>query len=311
MSNPIMNTTTEAANDLKRTLLESAGDESGFTELLKQLSPKQLKETQEFFWDFVLTQSESTQTPIGRNDIISAIEPASKFQQRARCKEPIGYCTVSMCIRTNPECAVNRLTSVMRSLRPMLASILSERPELLSMPLETPVVSENGSESTLSESPAEDKTLSTQEPESLSHAEVSASQEPLASIEASDDKYAKYKPTLWSMIEFDGLDHSILMTTEGRILQFASAAKTDINKIAQVLSAEILAVIEQGEAANFKPLLTVTKEFKKGVVAMRSLGNDIYLVGVSETVLPAKIHSLIVRLGNQLKEELEAEKPEA
>ncbi|NTW49463.1 MAG: hypothetical protein HGB19_07035 [Chlorobiales bacterium] len=303
-----MNTTTEALSDLKRNLLQSAGDEQKFTELLKLLSPRQLKETQEFFWDFIIAQSQPTQTPFTRNDVISAIEPTSKYQQRARCKEPIGYCTVSMCIRTHPECAVSRLTSVMRSFRPIIASLLSERPELHSMSFDAPALSENSTESKALESSLDGEPHPAQE--TLSPKDVSEL-EPVHSSDTKKEQYAKYKHTLWSMIELEGLDHAILMTVEGEILQHASSAKVDIDKIAQVLSAEILAVIEQGDAANFKPLLTVTKEFKKGVVAMRSLGNDVYLVGVSETVIPAKIHSLIVRLGNQLKEELGAiEKPE-
>lgn len=303
-----MNTTTDAISTIKRGLLESAGDEQKFTELLKSIDINQLKEIQQFFWDLVIEQSQPTKTPITRRDIISAIEPASKFQQRARCKEPIGYCTISLCMRTDPQCAANRILGIMKSLRSMLAAILSERPELLSTPIETLVFSQNGTAPTASPLAPDGEIIS--DPESAMVATEACETPSLT--EPKENMYAKYKPTLWSMIEFEGLDHAILMTTDGEILEHASSAKADIGAIAQVISSEIYAVIEQGEAANFKPLLTVTKEFKKGVIAIRWLGGNIYLVGISETVLPGKIHSLIVRLGNQLKEELDVTQiPEA
>jgi hypothetical protein len=106
------------------------------------------------------------------------------------------------------------------------------------------------------------------------------------------------------MVEFEGLDHVFLQTKEGQVLQFASSSRNDYLNIASKISSEIESVIEQGEAANYEQLLTVTKEYSQGVLAIRFLKDDIYLVGVSETVLPGKIHSLIVKLGDLVKAEL-------
>jgi hypothetical protein len=40
------------------------------------------------------------------------------------------------------------------------------------------------------------------------------------------------------------------------------------------------------------------------VVAIRSIGQKLYLVGVSRIVLPARIHSLIIKLGTELSKEV-------
>ncbi|MDW8465051.1 MAG: hypothetical protein RML35_02355 [Chloroherpetonaceae bacterium] len=44
-------------------------------------------------------------------------------------------------------------------------------------------------------------------------------------------------------------------------------------RIADVIADEIFWVKEQGSALNFASLLTVTKEFERGVLAIRALGN--------------------------------------
>jgi hypothetical protein len=295
-----MSTTTDVGNSLMHDLLLVATDEEKFRAMLKELDAWQLKRAQEFFWDFLIEQSQGGTTKYCRSDIISAIEPISKYQQRVRCKEPIGYCTVTLCIRTSPACACTRMMEVILSLRPLLARLVLERPELTSsgFDLHDHFLAEGPVQE-----PAQVETTGGDHTHSLIDDTSPFTKTPSDAV-AEDEKYAKHKHLLWAMIETDGLDHVILMTTDGTVLQYASSNERDITKIAEVISSEIYAVIEQGEATNFNPLLTVTKEFDKGVIAIRSLGGGIYLVGASGTVLPGKIHSLIVRLGNHLKKEL-------
>jgi hypothetical protein len=281
----------DALNPIKHSLLSSASDESVYGTILRKLNVKELKHLQEFFWDFLINESQQAPTKFTRADILAVIEPTSKYQQRARCQEPLGYCTISMCIRINPACATTRISGILLSIRPLLQTLVSERPDLLSK------------FSTASTAPATASSIERQKlvkeglPKRLAEPET-----------LSDDfraKFARHKETLWSMIESDGLDHALIMTEQGTILQFATTKSHDLNRITDIIADEIFWVKEQGQAAAFDNLLTVTKEFEHGVLAIRSLGNKLYLVGSSQTVLPGKIHSLIWRLGNELRQDIQ------
>ncbi|RFM23468.1 MAG: hypothetical protein D0433_11085 [Candidatus Thermochlorobacter aerophilum] len=279
----------DALNSVKYNLLSSVSDESVYSSILRKLNVKELKHLQEFFWDLLITESQQAQTKFTRADILAVLEPTSKYQQRARCQEPLGYCTISMCIRINPACATNRISGILLSIRPLLRTLVSERPDLLAR-FSPP-------SATTTSSLERQKLVKEGLPKRLAEPET-----------LSDDfraKFARHKATLWSMIESDGLDHALIMTEQGSIVQFATTKTHDLNRITDILADEIFWVKEQGQAAAFNTLLTVTKEFENGVLAIRSLGNKLYLVGSSQTVLPGKIHSLICRLGNALQKELQ------
>jgi hypothetical protein len=291
MSQPSVLPLSDSLDTIRTQLLAAVGDETVFGDLLRKIDAKQLKQIQEYFWDFIINESQSASTKRTRMEILSLLEPTAKYQQRARCEEPLGYCTISMCVRINPSCAVTRIGGVMQTIRPLLKTLLDERPELLG---------------TSNAAAVAERIQFVQEDKNFAPHEGIRRRErkPETITDEMRLRFAKYKDALWAMIEEEGLEHAILMTEQGGILQHATTKKQDMNRITSLLSDEIFAVIEQGEAAQFQPLLTVTKEFEKAVVAMRSVGNGLYLVGVSETVLPARIHSLIVRLGSELKNEI-------
>ncbi len=281
----------DALNSIKYGLLSSVSDESVYSSILRKLNVKELKHLQEFFWDFLISESQQAQTKFTRADVLAVLEPTSKYQQRARCQEPLGYCTISMCMRINPACATNRISGILLSIRPLLRTLVSERPDLLAR------FSPPSATAATTPSLERQKLFKEGLPKRLTEPET-----------LSDDfraKFARHKETLWSMIESDGLDHALIMTEQGSIVQFATTKTHDLNRITDILADEIFWVKEQGQAAAFNTLLTVTKEFENGVLAIRSLGNKLYLVGSSQTVLPGKIHSLICRLGNALQKELQ------
>lgn len=284
----------DVLSPVKHSLLASVSDEAVYLSILKKLNAKELKHLQEFFWDFILTESQQAPTKRTRADILALLEPTSKYQQRARCQEPLGYCTISMCVRINPACAVTRISGILLAIRPLLQTLLKERPELLSRFAPT---SGNKAAESLEQAAERRKSIKEGLPKRLAEAETWS--------DADKQKFLRYKERLWSMIESDGLDYALIMSEQGTILQVATTKKYDLGRVADVIADEIFWVREQGSAAQFSQLLTVTKEFERGVLAIRSLGNRLYLVAASETVLPAKIHSLICRLGNELRRELE------
>ncbi len=314
-----MTTTAESINtNVKNELLQAIRNEEAFFSILTRLTAKELKQVLDFFWDFLIDQSQKATTKLHQTDLLQKLEPLSKYQQRVKCQEPLGYCTISMCVRVSPDCAIERITGIFKSLIPFLQTLANEKPECLSIKLDEPeeettgiqaetftpepILSEpNGSDQEILRQPEEHSKQTeaiSEDMPSSTESENNASQMPLS------EKYAKYKDQLWSMVEFEGLDHAFLQTREGQVLQFASSSRSDYENIADKISAEIESVIEQGEAANYQNLLTVTKEYSQGVMAIRAIADDIYLVGVSETVLPGKIHSLIVKLGNMLQTEM-------
>ncbi|MFN3386672.1 MAG: hypothetical protein ACK42Y_08825 [Candidatus Thermochlorobacter sp.] len=281
----------DALNSIKQKLLAAVADEQVYSAILQKLSAKELKHLQEFFWDFLVTESQQAPTKRTRADILAVLEPTSKYQQRARCQEPLGYCTISMCVRINPACAVTRISGILTAIRPMLQTLVTERPELLAKSAETPVSAAELQLIERKKAVKEGLPKRVAEPETLP--------------DEFRSKFARYKETLWSMIESDGLDHALIMSEQGTILQVATTKKCDLNRITDIIADEIFWVKEQGYAAQFNALLTVTKEFENGVLAIRSLGNKLYLVGASQTVLPGKIHSLIWRLGNELQRDIQ------
>jgi len=317
-----MSTTEQIIEQAKLDLLAASTDTDKFKEVLRQFEAKELKSILEFFWDFIIRESQTAKTKYSAKNIIESLEPTSKYQQRERCKEPLGYCTISMCVRIDPACAVKRITGIMLSLRVFIQTLLTERPELLtslpvaasSQPEQVEAAATSKIEAPLQSPVSEAKPIAALKeqvvskqmspaPESTSPSSIDDPHGQTAADQIKG-KFEKYRDKLWEMVEFEGLDHAFIMTKEGHVLQTASASRNEFEKIAQTISHEIESIIEQGEAASFSPLLTVTKEFSNSVLAIRSLGNHIYLVGVSATVLPGKIHSLIVRLGEHLKLEM-------
>jgi len=312
-----MTTATDSIQATKQDLLQATSNLDEFLSILSRLNAKELKNILEFFWDFIVKNSKDAPTKYTNNDLQSQLEPLSKYQQRVKCQEPLGYCTVSMCVRVNPDCAVQRITGILKSIFPLLQNLVKEKPECLNYqfneekqenpeiiakvpPTEEIASSENELESplTIDENPVPPLEETNSSTETESKAENAETGEDIT------ENYARFKELLWSMVEFEGLDHAFLQTRSGQVLQFASSSRTDYQNIAGKISTEIESVIEQGEAANYTELLTVIKEYSRGVLAIRAIVGDIYLVGVSETVLPGKIHSLIVKLGNMLKSEL-------
>ncbi len=285
----------DAVTLAKQALLENAQNEEEYKAILSRLDAKQLKDLQKQYWDFLIEESQTTKKPISRSDILSRLEPTAKYQQRARCKEPEGYCTISMCVRINPKCAVTRISEIMLAIRPLIISLLDERPELLHefKPAEVaPVISEPTPAAVSEPAFIEEVPLVRRErvPEVIS--------------DHVRQKFQKYKEPLGRMIETEGLEHAILMSEGGTILVHASSKPQELEKLSAIVGDEIYAVTEQGEAAHLNGLLTVTKEYTDGVVAIRSIGQKLYLVGVSRIVLPARIHSLIVKLGTELSKEI-------
>jgi|YNPMSStandDraft_2_1061718.scaffolds.fasta_scaffold00925_6 hypothetical protein len=286
--------------EIAKDLLESAHNEAEYKSVLSRLDAKQLKEIQKQYWNFLIEESQTAKTPISRGDILSRLEPTAKYQQRARCKEPEGYCTISMCVRINPKCAVTRISEIMLAIRPLIVNLLNERPELRQhfkfKPVAEPFVSDTTPSpafSTLSEEPPiEEKPL------------VRRERVPEVIPDEMRQKFQKYRETLGRMVETEGLEHAILMSEGGTILVHASSKPQKLAKLSAIVGNEIYAVTEQGEAAHLKGLLTVTKEYSDGVVAIRSIGQKLYLVGVSRIVLPARIHSLIIKLGTELSKEV-------
>ncbi|MFN3344147.1 MAG: hypothetical protein ACK412_00665 [Chloroherpetonaceae bacterium] len=290
-----MSDTLDAVQFAKQALLDSVENEAEYKSVLSRLDAKQLKDLQKQYWDFLIEESQTTKKPISRGDILACLEPTAKYQQRARCKEPEGYCTISMCVRINPQCAKTRISEIMLAIRPLIVSLLNERPELrqhfkppevapaLSAPMPNVL-----SEPTL----LEEKPL------------VRRERVPEVIPDTVRQKFQKYKEHLGRMIETEGLEHAILMSEGGTILVHASSKPHELEKLSATVGDEIFAVTEQGEAAHLHHLLTVTKEYSEGVVAIRSIGKKLYLVGVSRIVLPARIHSLIIKLGNELSEEV-------
>ncbi len=279
-----MSETLDAVALAKQDLLKNAQNEAEYKSILNRLDAKQLKDLQKQYWDFLITESQSTKKPISRGDILSRLEPTAKYQRRARCKEPEGYCTISMCVRINPKCAVTRISEIMLAIRPLIISLLEERPELLQEfkpPETTPALA--GKSALVEETPV-----------------VRRERVPEVIPDEVRQKFQKYRDALGRMVETEGLEHAILMSEGGTILVHASSKPRELEKLSEIVGDEIFAVTEQGEAANLNGLLSVTKEYSDGVVAIRSIGEKLYLVGVSRIVLPAKIHSLMVKLGNEL-----------
>ncbi len=294
-----MNETLYDIESAKQALLENAENEAEYRSVLSRLNAKQLKEIQKEYWSFLIEESRTAKTPISRSDILSRLEPTAKYQQRARCKEPEGYCTISMCVRINPQCAVTRISEIMLAIRPLVIHLLKERPELRDYFKHRPAA------------PAFDTAAPTQDElvtNSFALAEAEIRPRPERTPEIIPDevrqKFQKYRELLGKMLENEGLEHAILMSKGGTILVYASSKPNELTRLSSIISDEIHAVTEQGEAANLIGLLTVTKEYTDGVVAIRSIGQNLYLVGVSRIVLPARIHSLIIRLGTELSKEV-------
>ncbi len=291
-----MSQTLDAVALAKHELLQSAQNEAEYKSVLNRLDAKQLKEIQKQYWDFLIEESQSTKKPISRGDILSRLEPTAKYQQRARCKEPEGYCTISMCVRINPKCAVTRISEIMLAIRPLIVSLLEARPELRNY------------FNPLTSAPAQPELT----PVAASSEPAFVEEEPIVRRERvpeviPDDvrqKFQKYKEHLGRMVETEGLEHAILMSEGGTILVHASSKPHELEKLSAIVGDEIFAVTEQGEAANLRGLMSVTKEYSDGVFAIRSIGEKLYLVGMSRIVLPARIHSLMVKLGTELSREV-------
>ncbi|MBC8043193.1 MAG: hypothetical protein IAF08_07085 [Rhizobacter sp.] len=294
-------TSTELSRSLKAELFAAATDDKKYRALIATLDARLLKQLQEFVWAFIVDESQAAPTKRSRSEIMAMLEPTARYQQRAKCLEPLGYCTIAMCVRINPSCAATRIGGILTTLRPLLTTLLEERPELTDLPQ---VAEPDDVIPTAIPQPA--LPVAAPKKKEIAAEGVPQQRERKEEIvpEELKARYAKFRPMLWSMVETEGLEYALLITEGGGVLQHASSHEHDVSEISQTLADEVSSVIEQGEAVNYTQLLTVTKEFEGGVVAMRSIGGGLYLIGISSTVLPGKIHSLIIKLGGQLIEEI-------
>jgi hypothetical protein len=311
------NTSLEISESFKLEVVQGAFEETRFNELLKPLDAKQLRQVQEYMWDFVLIESQGTSAPFTRVDILSRMEPTAKHQEKQHCIEPLGFCTMTMCLRINPSCAAIRIRGIIEVLRGMTLDIIKHKPEILTRKIETsekpqelfptpipditPITTAEPNPALVSTKPVESS------PNAPSSAQVTPATKPVATRQplsayatAVMKKERNLRDLLYSIIELENIDNVMLLDGNGNSLVSLTAKGLLLDKAIELTEAEIQNIQEQGKFAHFNQLVTVIKEYEQGIFALKGLGNDLFLTVSTETISPSQTHVLINKLARQL-----------
>lgn len=257
-----------------------------FLSELSVLNPLQLKEVQEYLWDCIMEESAKKNLHVTRSDIISRFEPTTNYQYRAGCKEPLGYCTLNMCIKLDPKCSINRLRGMIEILRKILADIyktedLDKRISELEVssrkiPVAIPIVdSKEG------------------EPSSKGHSVTHTLK----------SKIKNLREILFSIIELDGAETVCLMDSHAKIVELVSNQKMNSSSFSKQISELVKFYQKLLPKLRAERIQTVTNEYYQGLMVIHLLNHDLFLMVISRTTdVPAKTLKRVVRISEELNE---------
>ncbi|MBN8706223.1 MAG: hypothetical protein J0L62_10155 [Bacteroidetes bacterium] len=257
-----------------------------FLSELSVLNPLQLKEVQEYLWDCIMEESTKKNLHVTRSDIISRFEPTTNYQYRAGCKEPLGYCTLNMCIKLDPKCSINRLRGMIEILRKILADIykaedLDRRISELEVssrkiPVATPIIDSKEGEQT-------------HKGHSVTHTLKS--------------KIKNLREILFSIIELDGAETVCLMDSHAKIVELVSNQKMNSSSFSKQISELVKYYQKLLPKLKAESIQTVTNEYYQGLMVIHLLNHDLFLMVISRTTdVPAKTLKRVVRISEELNE---------
>lgn len=238
-----------------------------FQTAISVFNPPELKEIQEFLWDVIMEESDSRKLGINRSDIISRFEPTTNYQYRAACKEPLGYCTLNMCIKLDTRCATNRINGMIEVLRKILADIY------INDDLDRKLLE------------FEEKSKQKDQSKGLQFNETSI-------VDVTDElnvtkpnfgllikqKVANLREILFSIIEIEGAETVILLDHTGNIIEMVSNTRVNTVKV-NIIIGDILNFIRKlGEKNDNSRFKLIINEFQDGLMVIRPMENNISLV---------------------------------
>lgn len=238
-----------------------------FLSTISPLSPPELKEIQEYLWDVIMEESESKKLGITRSDIISRFEPTTNYQYRAACKEPLGYCTLNMCIKIDGRCATNRLRGMIEVLRKILSDIHANE----------------DLDRRLVEFEEKNRLKSTSNGLQFNESSVMDVTDDINITKPNYGLLLKQKVTnlreiLFSVIEIEGAETVILLDHTGNIIEMVSNTRVNTTKVNRIIT-DILAYVRKlGDKHNNAHFKLLTNEFDDGLMVMRPMENNISLV---------------------------------
>lgn len=272
-----------------------------FLSNISPLNPLELKEIQEYLWDVIMDESESHKLGITRSDIISRFEPTTNYQYRAACKEPLGYCTLNMCIKLDERCATNRLRGMIEVLRKIMADIYTNE----------------NLDAKLAEFEAKTK------PADQGYG-IQFNQNTFLDVSKdSENKDVNYgfqikqkvknlREILFSVIEIEGAETVILLDKGGNIIEMVSNSRVNTSKVNQII-VDILSWIQKIRLLiKAEKYNVLTNEFEHGLMVMRPLENSIDLVIFNrENDKPAFFIQTTARIAKELNDTLRQSLEEA
>lgn len=256
---------------------------------LSPLQPLQLKEVQENLWDIIMAESGKKGVSITRSDIISRFEPTTNYQYRAGCKEPLGYCTLNMCIRLDPKCSVNRLRGMIEVLRKILAEMFkADDLDARLADLEA------------THKPQRPMPVSTTEPVT-EHPDVALKVSQIKS------KLPNLREILFSIIEIDGAETVAMIDKRGKIVELVSN-----NKIQSTIFTRRITMLTDyfarvGDYFFKSGVHSSVNEYENGLLIVHKLDHDLLiLISSSARQVPANFAQKTYRIASELNTQLAA-----
>ncbi|NUQ83011.1 MAG: hypothetical protein HUU10_15520 [Bacteroidetes bacterium] len=254
---------------------------------LSPLQPLQLKEVQENLWDIIMAESGKKGVSVTRSDIISRFEPTTNYQYRAGCKEPLGYCTLNMCIRLDPKCSVNRLRGMIEVLRKILAEMYkAEDLDSRLAELETTHKPYRAIPAASSETVVE-------------HPDVALK------ISQIKSKLPNLREILFSIIEIDGAEMVAMIDKRGKIVELVSN-----NKIQSTIFTRRIAMLTDyftrlGDRVFSSGIQSSVNEYENGLILVHKLDHDLFiLISSSTRQVPASFAQKTYRIAGELNAQL-------
>lgn len=257
-----------------------------FLSEISSLNPLELREVQEYLWDVIMEESEKRSLKITRSDIISRFEPTTNYQYRAGCTEPLGYCTLNMCIKLDNRCATNRLRGMIEVLRKIMTDIYGK--EDLDKKLQELDGKNQLLKSTFDYSFKADEGTGSSASKTSTGVKIK-------------QKIKNLRELLFSVVEIDGAETVTLIDGMGNIIEMVTNSKLNSRKINELFSYQIQFIEKFGFKVNWNHPEVLIHEYDQGLVIIRPVMTDIYLIIVTRTQsTPAKFIQKAHRVASEM-----------
>ena len=98
-------------------LLQMTHNEEEFIKKIKILCGEELLSISNKLWNYVLEKGTKIDKNFNREKITSRLQTSASYQYQVGCNYEVESCKAKICMKTNPNCASNKIISTIKVLK--------------------------------------------------------------------------------------------------------------------------------------------------------------------------------------------------